>query len=132
MFLVRVVEVPKCLKMDVVCGNMHAEDNSISLHCFLSDPDRRRLWIRALDMQEDGIKMQKEWKDGSCLTCVYAGGHEDATFILRHKSHHFCAGAMWEFRGSAGTVFDASSSVSSTLSNIFATSLVFAVCADIN
>ena len=40
----------------VVCGNTRAKDNSISLHRFPSDPDRRQLWIRVFHMQEDGIK----------------------------------------------------------------------------
>ena len=38
-------------------------------------------------MQEDGIKMQEEWKDPeSSPTCVYAVGHKDGNFNLQQEA----------------------------------------------
>ena len=58
--------------------------HSISLHRFPSDPNRRQLWIRAFNTQEDGNKMQEEWKDGIksyMCTCMHAVNHKDGTVI---------------------------------------------------
>ena len=113
-FLERAVEVRKCLEIDVLCskmpgdrcvvhGNTRTKDNSVSVHRFLSDPDRRQLWIREFHTHEDGIKSQ---------VCMQ-----------RHKSHHFSAGTVWDSRRSATAAHGISSSVSSASSEAFATLL---------
>ena len=70
-FLKRVVEVPKCLEIVVVrqnawilmcCARQHVRKGEFSLlHRFLSNPDRRQLWIQAIHIH---TKME------SSLTCV--------------------------------------------------------------
>ena len=59
----------------VICGNTRAKDNSISLHRFPSDPERRQLWMGALQLQEDEIKpdmrvCSRHFREGDAATNV--------------------------------------------------------------
>ena len=96
-----------------VCGNTCAKDNSIFLHCFPSDSDRKQLWIRVFHMQKYGIKPHM---------CVWSG--TEATISVQE---------LCEISGQQAqhTVY-LSSSVSSASSKAFAMSLVPAICANVN
>ena len=125
MFLERVVEVRKCLKIDVLCTKMpgyrcvmsqnawrsmcctrntRTKDNPVLVHCFLSDPNRRQLRIQAFHTHEDGIKPH---------VCMQ-----------HHKKHHFSTGTVWDSRRSATAAHCILSSVSSASSKAFAALLV--------